>query len=604
MKMFAKLVILLGGLIVLVAIYPAETTMGRIGDPSDESNLSLDSREPHYLPGRLPATKPLAGAPFANIAVFDDPAFVDTTGGPTSESDEVQAALTFLGHSVTTFTGITAADFSAALAGQDILLIPELEHGDLGAALSPAAITVISDFVANGGGLIILGHFSNAPNFLNQVFGFATAPAGSSGAGSSTRQSAANGTAFIGSPGSVAHNNVTLFLQTTSLPPGARPIYLSTGPFAGQTTVAWIPFSQGQIIFLGWDWFDAIPAPGAQDGGWIQGVLDSAVHQAANSQPCPGQMDGFGYTCRDSLDPGGPAFAFEDISATGAIALDGTLDSEANVTMPFNFSYYNVTSNILTLGNNGAIIFGLFNQQVDSTNQPLPSAPNYMIAPFWDNLDDDPGAPGMGGAIYTETRGTAPNRRFIIQWENIQHFDDVGTATFQLILFEDSNKILFQYQDGFFGDTNLDYGQSAAVGIRGNVAGNSLQYSADQAIVRDSLAILFTPAQFVTKTANPDPAVVGEELTYTIAVTNPTTAPLTGVILTDTVPMSTTYVPGSASNGGSEAGGVVQWNLNTIAPGANEIRTFKVTVDPFPLPYFFDDMEGGTAIGQPPVCGT
>ena len=117
MNTLAKLVIMLGSLMVLLAIYPAEKTMGRIGNASDESNLVLNAHEPHLLPGPFPPAKPLAAAPFANIAVFDNPTFVDTNNMGSSESDEVQASLTFLGHSVTPFTGITAASFSAALTG-------------------------------------------------------------------------------------------------------------------------------------------------------------------------------------------------------------------------------------------------------------------------------------------------------------------------------------------------------------------------------------------------------------------------------------------------------------------------------------------------------
>ena len=45
-----------------------------------------------------------------------------------------------------------------------------------------------------------------------------------------------------------------------------------------------MPFDQGQVIFLGWDWFNALPTPGFQDGGWLT-VLDNAIHQALGSFP-------------------------------------------------------------------------------------------------------------------------------------------------------------------------------------------------------------------------------------------------------------------------------------------------------------------------------
>ena len=46
----------------------------------------------------------------ANVVVFDDPAFVDS--GPFGTSTTVKASLTHLGHTVTTFTGTTEADWS------------------------------------------------------------------------------------------------------------------------------------------------------------------------------------------------------------------------------------------------------------------------------------------------------------------------------------------------------------------------------------------------------------------------------------------------------------------------------------------------------------
>src|ERR1051326_2165234 len=77
----------------------------------------------------------------SNVAVFDNNSFVDTSSGSFfAESDNIQASLSSLGHTVNTFTGITAADFAAAEAGSDLLLIPEQENGALAPALSGAAI--------------------------------------------------------------------------------------------------------------------------------------------------------------------------------------------------------------------------------------------------------------------------------------------------------------------------------------------------------------------------------------------------------------------------------------------------------------------------------
>jgi uncharacterized repeat protein (TIGR01451 family) len=226
--------------------------------------------------------------PAAKIALFDNPAYVDTANnGVLSESDNVQATLTTsLGHTVTPFTGITAADFTTALAGKDILLIPELENGNLGADLTVAARGVISNFVANGGGLIIHGshdtpakptNTSHVPTFLNQVFGFTTASTGSLDDFDSHRNKGQLilKTAFFDDPNDITNHDATQFLQASSLPMGTKHIYQT--PFADVTSVALIPYGTGQIVFIGWDWVNAVPL-GTKDSGWLR-VLDSAVHQ-------------------------------------------------------------------------------------------------------------------------------------------------------------------------------------------------------------------------------------------------------------------------------------------------------------------------------------
>ncbi|NNF43743.1 MAG: IPTL-CTERM sorting domain-containing protein [Phycisphaerales bacterium] len=205
-----------------------------------------------------------------NVVVFDDPAFVDTGGATSSESDNVQASLISLGHTVTTFTGTSGPEWSAALAGQFILAIPELENGNLAAALSPAAASELVTFVSNGGCLLRFAELRGSNNdFLNPVFGFSLTECSISGWDITA---AATGTAFDGGPASLPDNNGTNTLTTASLPAGSASIYER----AGCTAVAVIPFGAGQIIDLGWDWFSATPGGGTQDGGWID-VLGRAV---------------------------------------------------------------------------------------------------------------------------------------------------------------------------------------------------------------------------------------------------------------------------------------------------------------------------------------
>jgi uncharacterized repeat protein (TIGR01451 family) len=68
-------------------------------------------------------------------------------------------------------------------------------------------------------------------------------------------------------------------------------------------------------------------------------------------------------------------------------------------------------------------------------------------------------------------------------------------------------------------------------------------------------------------------------IAYTLQLHNHGSNPLTNVIITNTIPVSTTYVFGSASNGGFESSsGVLTWPSATIAGNASISRTFQVNV--------------------------
>ncbi|TMQ64893.1 MAG: DUF11 domain-containing protein, partial [Candidatus Eisenbacteria bacterium] len=78
--------------------------------------------------------------------------------------------------------------------------------------------------------------------------------------------------------------------------------------------------------------------------------------------------------------------------------------------------------------------------------------------------------------------------------------------------------------------------------------------------------------------AKSGPATVnaGRNLTYTIVVTNHGPSTAASVVVQDELPPDVTFV--SASNGGSEAGGVVTWpTVTNLANGASVTRTVTVT---------------------------
>jgi uncharacterized repeat protein (TIGR01451 family) len=82
----------------------------------------------------------------------------------------------------------------------------------------------------------------------------------------------------------------------------------------------------------------------------------------------------------------------------------------------------------------------------------------------------------------------------------------------------------------------------------------------------------------VTMSDSPDPVVVGNQLTYTVVVTNLGPLDSTGVVLTDSLPAGVSFVSVTTSQGsGAEADGVVTADLGSLVVGASAEIAVVVT---------------------------
>jgi len=257
-----------------------------------------------------------------NVAVFNNPAYIDNGDtGFGAEGPNTVASLQSFGENVTQFTDISAAGFSAALAGKDTLVIPE-EENDLDECLvddmSADAQAVVKNFVAAGGQLVVMamGEDGCKEDFVNTIFGFSLvtsdelSPARLLAKGSPefAKTPAAVGTEFQDGPASIPYNDATGIVLENSLPAGGKSIY-SDGQ--GDAAVTDLIYGDGSITTLGWDWFDSSP-PNPVVG--TTPIFDSASRQMRLSDSEPGQDFGWQAVLKSSVDL--PELNVSDVSVT------------------------------------------------------------------------------------------------------------------------------------------------------------------------------------------------------------------------------------------------------------------------------------------------
>lgn len=85
-----------------------------------------------------------------------------------------------------------------------------------------------------------------------------------------------------------------------------------------------------------------------------------------------------------------------------------------------------------------------------------------------------------------------------------------------------------------------------------------------QAVFSPQLVHAQSPVLAVSKSASPDPVVAGERLTYVIVITNTGDIPLTGVVVSDTVPADTTFLMVSSPDGNWLMGSPGRGNMGDV----------------------------------------
>ena len=160
-----------------------------------------------------------------------------------------------------------------------------------------------------------------------------------------------------------------------------------------------------------------------------------------------------------------------------------------------NFRFYGERIEKMRISSNGYIVLEprslndededeIFEYEYENINfeadPNYPYSKNRIIAPYWDDLN--PVLVSKICANYVEPSDPNDPRLYIIQWDDIARYQGSveERITFQVVLEEGTNKIIFQYKDVAIGSTGAesphDNGRGASVGIQNDNADIGLSY--------------------------------------------------------------------------------------------------------------------------------
>ncbi|MCP4634376.1 MAG: T9SS type A sorting domain-containing protein, partial [candidate division Zixibacteria bacterium] len=213
-----------------------------------------------------------------------------------------------------------------------------------------------------------------------------------------------------------------------------------------------------------------------------------------------GGPDEYGYSWIDSDDPNGPVYNWIDISQRGTQVVLNDDENQGPFPLDFGATFYGNLFEDFRICSNGFVSFTATQTEYSNFQIPSTMAPHNLLAVFWDDMN-----PYAGGQVYYYVNEDSA----IITWENVPHYYDEGSYTFQIIILA-SGTVVFQYHS-LVGEVN-----SATVGIQNSDGTIGLQVAYNQEYLHDEMAILFSQRWL---RASPSSGVVPPGTTDTVTVT-------------------------------------------------------------------------------------
>lgn len=191
--------------------------------------------------------------------------------------------------------------------------------------------------------------------------------------------------------------------------------------------------------------------------------------------------DSFGYTADTT-----PA-NLRDISITGSALILEDDEVSGSISIPFNFDFYGDAISEIFVSSNGFIYLANTGDDGCCFGRELPN-PDFwdgLVAGFWEDL-----SPQQGGTIRHQTLGLPPNRKLVVGFYGIYHWDGPPdpNVTFEIILHESTHNIELQYGDA---PAKVD-GDPTGVGIESLDGSDGLQIALGDDIAFKNEGFLIT----------------------------------------------------------------------------------------------------------------
>ena len=264
-------------------------------------------------------------------------------------------------------------------------------------------------------------------------------------------------------------------------------------------------------------------------------------------------------------------------------------DGYKNIPLPFTFPFFGSNYNSINVVTNGYVTFGAAATTFSPSAIPNAATPNNFAALCWVDLNL------TSGSIDTFRVGTAPFRKFVVQYTNVPYFSfSPNTVSGQIIIYESSGMIDVMVTNVQAAATNKTLGIENSTGTAGySPAGRNLaQWNASSEGWRFFPAYSFVwtpngPGTGINTGEETNPMVTANPTTtttYTVTISNATgcTASATTTVTVNPLPTvtvsgTTTICNGSVTALSASGANTYSW---TPATGLSSTTASNPTANP------------------------